>query len=99
MAGIEAIKAVELEVQKVSSQLDTVDGLDSLIIETMADKVSVLQSVKAEIKAALTDPTLTSDPAALAAVQAMLADYSLNIELYSKVSNSLLRHIDSLVKS
>ncbi len=97
--SIEKIGGTQLEFQRIISDLDAVDGVDYMILEAMSDKVSVLQTVKAEIQRSLTDPALTSDPAALAAVQAMLADYQLNIELYSKIASSLLKNVDTLVKS
>ncbi len=97
--SIDKVGGTQLEFQRIISDTDAVDGVDYMILEAMSDKVSVLQSVKAEIQKSLLDPTLTSDPATLAAVQAMLADYQLNIELYSKIASSLLKNVDTLVKS
>ncbi len=97
--AIEPVEGAKLELTRIVSEADSLDGVDAMMVEAMSDKISVLQSAKAEIQKSLLDPTLTSDPGALAAVQAMLADYQLNIELYSKIASTLLKNIDTLVKS
>lgn len=86
-------------INRVENSYDGVDGIDVTMIEAMSDKVSVMQQVKAEISKAMTDPTLISDPGTLLKVQAMLADYQLNIEFSSKIASQLLKGVDTLVKS
>ncbi|MGL4951246.1 MAG: type III secretion system inner rod subunit SctI [Mycoplasma sp.] len=85
----------------IISKVDAKDigSIDSLFIEAISNKVSVMQDVKLSINNALSDPTLISDPASLARVQAMMADYSLNISLFEKIAQSGIKAVDTLVKS
>lgn len=96
---IEKIQGTDFSINRIESDFDGVDGLDATFIEAMSDKISVMHQLKQEIAAALTNPTLTSDPGALIAVQAMIADYNLNIEYTAKIASTLLKNVDTLVKS
>ncbi|MGL4222565.1 MAG: type III secretion system inner rod subunit SctI [Shewanella sp.] len=99
------VKAIQgIEVYKEPLIISKVDkneigSIDSLFIEAISNKVSVMQDVKLSINNALSDPTLISDPASLAKVQAMMADYSLNISLFEKIAQSGIKAVDTLVKS
>lgn len=75
------------------------DEIDSAIITALSDKVTVMQQVRDSIITSLADPILISDPAALMRVQALMADYSLNIEMASKMAQKIVSTVDSLVKS
>ncbi len=96
---IEKIRGSDFSINRIESDFDGVDGIDAAFIEAMSDKISVMHQLKQEIAKALTNPTLTSDPSALIAVQAMVADYNLNIEFTAKIASTLLKNVDTLVKS
>ncbi len=96
---VEKIQGSNFSINRIESEFDGVDGVDATFIEAMTDKISVMHQLKQEIAQALTNPVLTSDPGALIAVQAMIADYNLNIEYTAKIASTLLKNVDTLVKS
>ncbi len=96
---VERIKGTDFSINRIESEFDGVDGLDATFIEAMSDKISVMHQLKQEIAKALSNPTLASDPNALIQVHAMIADYNLNIEFAAKVASTLLKNVDTLVKS
>ncbi len=88
-----------LSINKINNDENTVGTIDGVIIGALSNRISDMQKVKDQIISSLNNPILISDPAALQKVQAMIADYQVTIELVSKVAQSAVRTVDTLVKS
>ena len=88
-----------LSINKINNEENTVGTIDGMIIESMSSRISDMQKVKDQIISSLNNPILISDPGSLQKVQAMIADYQVTIELVSKVAQSAVRTVDTLVKS
>lgn len=86
-------------INKVSTEVDTLDSIDSMVINSISERISVMQEIKNSINSSLNDPSLISDPGMLTKVQAVMAEYTLQITLYEKLASSGLKGIDTLVKS
>lgn len=96
---IDGVQTSAFVINRVSSEVDSLDELDAVIIKTVADKVSVMQDMKQSIISSLSEPSLLSDPGVLVRVQAAMAEYNLQIAMFEKMAASGLKAIDSLVKS
>lgn len=88
-----------LTINKVQSKTDDLGTLDDMVISVLSEKMSQLQRIKDHINVALLDPVVTTDPKALMKLQAIMADYTTAISLIEKFAGSLIKTMDTLVKS
>lgn len=96
---INGVETSAFYINKVDSGIDSLNTLDSMVIQSLSDEISALQKVKDTITLSLDNPNLLSDPGQLTKIQAIIADYMLVIGLYEKMASSGLKAIDTLVKS
>lgn len=96
---VNGVETTAFFINKVNTEVDTLDSIDAMVIHSLSERISVMQKMKNSINASLNDPSLTSDPGTLAKVQAIMAEYTLQITMYEKLASSGIKAIDTLVKS
>lgn len=96
---VDEIKGVTVSPIKSTLRGSDLNSLDEEFVQALSDKMSVMHQMKKEMNQLAQNADQISDPATLLKVQAMLADYSLNVDLTSKIAQRILSGIDSLVKS
>ena len=88
-----------ITVTRISRKIEGLSDIDESFLEAVSNKMAVMQEMKVEINAMMSTTDNAIDPVTLVKMQALLADYSLNVDLVSKVAQRLIAGVDSLVKS
>lgn len=90
---------IPFSINKIQSKIDDLGTLDNILIHVASNKMSEMQRIKEHIQTALSDPVAVSDPATLITLQALMADYTMKISFLEKMAGSVIKIVDTLVKS
>lgn len=92
-------RGITISPLKTTVENASLDTLDQEFLNAVSEKMAVMQEMKMQISTLTQRANGVTDPATLIKIQALMADYSLNVDLTSKIAQRLLTGIDSLVKS